>query len=123
MQQIKQRKNISINNSNRNNGAHHGRARVKREVLRRARGIAADVFLDIPVLIQIVMKGGAHAQLTVEKMDTDKKEKLNSTTATTTKATTRKTQDEVSSLVDSQALALEALAERIALTFRYREFC
>ena len=118
--QIKQRKNISNSNSNRNNGAHRGHVLArKREVLRRARGIAsADVFPDISVLIQIVMKGGAHAQLTVEKMDTDKKGEVEFDDGDDDEGNDEEdTQDEVSEFSRfSKLLALEALAERIALS-------
>ena len=60
--QIKQRKKFSNSNKNTYKGVYQGYALArKREILRRARGIAsADVFPDISVLIQIVMKGGMH---------------------------------------------------------------
>ena len=111
--QIKQRKKFSNSNKNTYKGVYQGYALArKREILRRARGIAsADVFPDISVLIQIVMKGGMHVpeQLN-EKMDTDEKDRDG-------ESDNEDNEDEVSEFSQfSKLLALEALAERVALS-------
>ena len=111
--QIKQRKKFSNSNKNTYKGVYQGYALArKREILRRARGIAsADVFPDISVLIQIVMKGGMHVpeQLN-EKMDTDEKDRDG-------ESDNEDNKDEVSEFSQfSKLLALEALAERVALS-------
>ena len=95
------------------------RSRGSGDIAPRLRGIAsADVFPDISVLIQIVMKGGMHVpeQLN-EKMDTDEKDRDG-------ESDNEDNKDEVSEFSQfSKLLALEVLAERVALTFRYCEFC
>ena len=111
--QIKQRKKFSNSNKNKYKSVYQGHALArKREILRRARGVAsADVFPDISVLIQIVMKGGMHVpeQLN-EKMDTDEKNR-------DWESDNEDNEDEVSEFSRfSKLLALEALAERVALS-------
>ena len=128
--QIKQRKNINTRSKIENKSVHHGLALArKREILRRARGIAsADVFPEISVLIQIVMKGGTHVpeQVNTEKMDTNKKEKVESDVDKDNdnddddeeeEEEEEENEDEVSEFSRfSKLLALEALAERVALS-------